>query len=180
MQVEVDHQAGEAVGALSGAFVFRAPSRRRVALLHGLPEPLRQQASGFMTAEVICHAAPASSAFVASLKWPKRSVNACRACNAVQCGVNLPFTGGLDMRILAASFMTRPSAVRALEALDGRFGTGHTRIAVLGGTGEQVGGPKPEMILAGRFTDDVIAAVRGAILELGGTVVVDVDEDRTR
>jgi hypothetical protein len=84
------------------------------------------------------------------------------------------------MRILASSFMTRPSAVRALEALDGRFGTGHTRIAVLGGTGEKVGGQKPEMILAGRFTDDVIAAVRGAILELGGTVVVDVDEDRTR
>ena len=74
------------------------------------------------------------------------------------------------MRILAASFMTRPSAVRALEALDGGFGTGHTRIAVLGGTGEKVGGQKPEMILAGRFTDDVIAAVRGAILELGGTV----------
>ena len=84
------------------------------------------------------------------------------------------------MRILAASFMTRPSAVLALEALDRRFGTGDTRIAVLGGTGEEPGGQQPEMILAGRFTDDVIAAVRRAMVELGGTVVVDVDEDRTR
>jgi hypothetical protein len=98
--------------------------------------------------------------------------------------VNLPLTGGLDMRILAASFMTRPSAVRAQEAIDGRFGTGHTRIAVLGGTGEDAEPEnavmqRPEMILAGRFTDDVISAVRRAIVELGGTVVVDVDEDRT-
>jgi hypothetical protein len=84
------------------------------------------------------------------------------------------------MRILAASFMTRPSAVRALEALNGRFGVGHARIAVLGGTREETTGQQPEMILAGRFTDDVIAAVRHAIMELGGTVVVDVDEDRTR
>ena len=36
------------------------------------------------------------------------------------------------------------------------------------------------MILAGHFTDDVIAAVRRAVEELGRTVVVDVDEDRTR
>ena len=103
----------------------------------------------------------------------------------MQCDANLPFTGGLGMRILAASFMTRPSAVRALEALDGRFGSGHARIAVLGGTGEETGaeetgGQQPEMILAGRFTDDVISAVRRAVMELGGTVVVDVDEDRTR
>jgi hypothetical protein len=101
-------------------------------------------------------------------------------CDAVQCDANLPFTGGLGMRILAASFMTRPSAIRALEALNGRFGSGHARIAVLGGTGEETGGRQPEMILAGRFTDDVISAVRRAVEELGGTVVVDVDEDRTR
>jgi len=84
------------------------------------------------------------------------------------------------MRILAASFMTRPTAVRALEALALRFGKGDTRIAVLGGTGEEPGGQQPEMILAGRFTDDVISAVRRAVVELGGTVLVDVDEDRTR
>jgi hypothetical protein len=88
------------------------------------------------------------------------------------------------MRILAASFMTRPLAVRAQEALVGRFGTGHVRIAVLGGTGEDTEAEervtqRPEMILAGRFTDDVISAVRRAIVDLGGTVVVDVDEDRT-
>ena len=108
----------------------------------------------------------------------------------MQCDANLPFTGGLGMRILAASFMTRPSAVKALEALDRRFGSGHARIAVLGGTGEdtgaeeneaeETGSRQPEMILAGRFTDDVISAVRRAVMELGGTVVVDVDEDRTR
>lgn len=92
------------------------------------------------------------------------------------------------MRILAATFTTRPSAVMARESLERRFGTGHTRIAALGGTGDQTGEEtgdgtgeqQPEMILAGRFTDDVIAAVRRAIMELGGTVVVDVDEERTR
>ena len=42
------------------------------------------------------------------------------------------------------------------------------------------GGRLPEMILAGRFADDVISAVRRAVVELGGTVVVDFDEDRTR
>jgi hypothetical protein len=92
-------------------------------------------------------------------------------------------TGGFDMRILAATFRTRPSAVMAREALDRSFGTG-VRVAVLGRTGdegaEDTVEQRPEMVLAGRFADDLIAAVRRAIVELGGTVVVDVDEDRTR
>ena len=47
------------------------------------------------------------------------------------------------MRILAASLLTRPSAILALEALDRRFGAGDMRIAVLGGTGEEPGGQQP-------------------------------------
>ena len=185
MQVEVDHEAGEPVGALPGTFVFWAPSRRRIALLDGLPEPFRQQATGFMAAEVIGHAAASLALCRESAMAETAPSTLAGPREAVQCAVNLPLTGGLDMRILAASFVTRPLAVRAQEALAGRFGTGHTRIAVLGGSeddteADDTVGQRPEMILAGRFSDDVIAAVRRAIVELGGTVVVDVDEDRTR
>lgn len=186
MQVEVDHEAGEAVGAPPGAFVFRAPDRGRVTLLDGLPELLRQKTTCFMAAEVIRHAGPGSSGFCYESEMAAKARQRLRARATPDSGSEP--TGGFDMRILAATFMTRPSAVMAREALDRSFGTA-VRIAVLGGTGDDTGaedeGPedtdaqRPEMVLAGRFTDDVIAAVRRAILELGGTVVVDVDEDRT-
>ena len=39
MQVKVDHEAGESIGAPSGTVVFRAPGRRRISLLdlRGMP-----------------------------------------------------------------------------------------------------------------------------------------------
>jgi hypothetical protein len=78
------------------------------------------------------------------------------------------------MRIFAASFMTRATAVQALDALDRWFdGSADVRIAALGHAG---GGTGPTMVLAGRFGDDVMAAVRIAVAELGGTVVVDRDD----
>jgi hypothetical protein len=78
------------------------------------------------------------------------------------------------MRIFAASFLTEESAVQALEALGRRFRSASSaRIAPLGHTG---GAKGPSMVLAGRFEDDVIDAVRLSIAELGGTVLVDAEE----
>jgi hypothetical protein len=75
------------------------------------------------------------------------------------------------MRILAASFETVDAATRALQALGRRFDTATSlEIAPLGHAGRSSG---PGMVLAGRFEEDVIEAVRVAVRELGGTVVVD-------
>jgi len=76
------------------------------------------------------------------------------------------------MRLFAASFATEESAVLALEELAGRFGeSARMRLAPLGHAGPE--GSTARMILAGRFEDDVIAAVRLAVTELGGSMVVD-------
>ena len=78
------------------------------------------------------------------------------------------------MRIFAASFLTEDSAVEALEALDRRFkASASMKIAPLGHAGI---GSGPSIVLAGAFEDDVIEAVRLAIAELGGTVLVDAQE----
>jgi hypothetical protein len=78
------------------------------------------------------------------------------------------------MRIFAASFLTEDSAASALEALSRRFyATSSIRIAPLGHTG---GAKGPSMVLAGRFEDHVIDAVRLSIAELGGKVLVDAEE----
>jgi hypothetical protein len=78
------------------------------------------------------------------------------------------------MRIFAASFLTEDSAVQALEALDRRFrASAAMKIAPLGHTGGAIG---PSMVLAGAFEDDVIEAVRLSVAELGGTVLVDAQE----
>jgi hypothetical protein len=81
------------------------------------------------------------------------------------------------MRILAASFMTLASATKALDALNRQFGTeDDVRLAPLG----RAGGPGgPTMVLAGRFADDVVEAVRRAVKKFGGTVVVDADDRAT-
>ena len=81
------------------------------------------------------------------------------------------------MRILAASFETEAAAILAIDALYRSFPAGgRSSIAPLGTAGDARG---PTTIVAGRFADDVIAAVHSAIRELGGTVVIDVDESRT-
>ena len=65
-------------------------------------------------------------------------------------------------------------AAVALEALDRQFRTGDdVRLAPLGNADHPDG---PTTVLAGRFGDDVMAAVRTAVAEMGGTVVMDVDE----
>jgi hypothetical protein len=78
------------------------------------------------------------------------------------------------MRIFAASFLTEDSAATALAALSRRFrASSSMRIAPLGHTGGATG---PSMVLAGRFEDHVIDAVRLSVTELGGTVLVDAEE----
>ena len=78
------------------------------------------------------------------------------------------------MRIIAASFDTEDLAARALQALGRRFDAAvPIQIAPLGHAGR---GSGPRMVLAGAFEDDVIDAVRSAVSELGGTVVVDREE----
>jgi hypothetical protein len=78
------------------------------------------------------------------------------------------------MRIFAASFLTEETAVQALEALNRQFSaSASVRIAPLGHAG---GGGGPSMVLAGRFEDHVIEAVRLAVAELGGTVIVEAEE----
>jgi hypothetical protein len=81
------------------------------------------------------------------------------------------------MRILAASFMTEQSAAAALLTLNRRFATSRGfRLAPLG----QFGNPnRPSTVLAGPFDEDVVAAVKRAVEELGGTVVIDIDEEAT-
>ena len=78
------------------------------------------------------------------------------------------------MRIFAASFQTKDSAVQALQALDRRFrANASIQIAPLGHAG---GGDGPSMVLAGRVDDTVIGAVRDTVDALGGDVLVDVEE----
>ena len=81
------------------------------------------------------------------------------------------------MRILAASFMTAAAATKALDALNRQFGAADdVRLAPLGHAGRRGG---PTMVLAGRFADGVVDAVRRAVKKFGGTVVVDTDERAT-
>ena len=81
------------------------------------------------------------------------------------------------MRRFAASFQTEESAVHALEELDRRFGdSARMGLAPLGHAGPG-GGGGARMVLAGTFQDDVIAAVRLVVSELGGSMVVDTEHN---
>jgi len=77
------------------------------------------------------------------------------------------------MRILAASFRNKSSAASALKTLDKRYPGGGLELASLGTSYDRRG---PSTVIAGRFAQHVVAAVRTAITEMGGRVVIDVDE----
>jgi histone H3/H4 len=78
------------------------------------------------------------------------------------------------MRIVAASFMEHVVATAAMNRLSDELGVGHgtIRVAPLGRAAEPHG---PTVVLAGRFQDDAVGAVRTVVEELDGTVVIDVD-----
>jgi hypothetical protein len=82
------------------------------------------------------------------------------------------------MRILAASFQDRDSARTAQARLVRQLAvdSGELRIAALGKAGREAG---PATILAGNFREEVVKVAREVIEDLGGTMVVDVDEKRT-
>jgi hypothetical protein len=82
------------------------------------------------------------------------------------------------MRTLAASFRDKASA-RAAQAGLVRMSVidyGALRIASLGKADRQAA---PETILAGNFPEEVVMVARDVIESFGGTLVVDVDEERT-
>lgn len=79
------------------------------------------------------------------------------------------------MRLLAASFVDLPGAAVAFRELDRQFDLGdRVRTKGLGQASDPDG---PGGVLAGLVEDDVVHAVKAAIERLGGTVVVDREED---
>ena len=78
------------------------------------------------------------------------------------------------MRILAAAFKREDTAVAAFRELNRRFAASRGfRIAPLGRAGDPEG---PTTVIAGSFEDDVVAAIKAAVEDLGGDVVIDIDQ----
>jgi hypothetical protein len=73
--------------------------------------------------------------------------------------------------LLAASFANEAAAEAALSHLLRRFGGHHEEIRVspLGRASDPTG---PGAVLAGRFEDDVLDAVRAAVEAAGGSIIV--------
>jgi hypothetical protein len=78
------------------------------------------------------------------------------------------------MRVLAASFRDDASAraVRARLLRDFAIDAGQVGVELLAHGYEQ----RDEVILAGRFDDDVVTAARSILEAFGGTVVLDIDD----
>jgi len=78
------------------------------------------------------------------------------------------------MRTVAASFSTLPAAEGALAALGAAFdlAPGQVKLALLGHTTYPA---DPDRIMAGRFEDADVIAVREIVERFGGTIVTDVD-----
>ncbi len=83
------------------------------------------------------------------------------------------------MRVLAARFIDAAAADRALAHLRHRLelGSDDASLAPLGGTDQPTDG---SVVLAGRFRESRVAAVRRFIEASGGVVVTDVDEGWTK
>lgn len=83
------------------------------------------------------------------------------------------------MRVFAATFRDHPSAEAAELGLARALplGADGVRLAALGRASDPNG---PDTILAGRFEDDAMRVVREVVRQCGGTIVADLDEERTR
>jgi hypothetical protein len=83
------------------------------------------------------------------------------------------------MRVLAARFPDRRRASTVLGALHRRFPVDPQDVAIapLGVPGQESDG---EMLLAGRFPEELTDQVGEIVNEAGGEIVVDVDEAWTR
>ncbi len=82
------------------------------------------------------------------------------------------------MRAIAASFSDVLAAEAALEGLRTLlvFAPGQVRVARLGHASYPV---VPDTVLAGRFREADVAAVREVVENFGGRVLTDVDNDWT-
>ena len=81
------------------------------------------------------------------------------------------------MRVLAAKFADREAALRVLESLRAAYDLG-PHDAEVAPLGEPDDGDR-STVLAGRFHDARLAAIRDTISRAGGLVVADVDEGWT-
>ncbi len=78
------------------------------------------------------------------------------------------------MRVLAASFPDNASARAARAHLISEFTLDATQVGVEAlAHGRK---RKDAAILAGRFQDEVVEAVREVVRQLGGTLVMDIDD----
>jgi hypothetical protein len=81
------------------------------------------------------------------------------------------------MRVLAAAFEELGAATSALEELRDRYGLRATDAGIAPlASGDPSGG---QTLLAGRFYDDAVPAIRAVVAEHGGEVVSEVDESWT-
>lgn len=100
----------------------------------------------------------------------------CRKATGWTMGAN---RGDNNMRVLAARFPDRRRASTVLGALHRRFPVDPQDVAIapLGVPGEASDG---EIVLAGRFPEEVTDQVGALVNQAGGEIVVDVDEAWTR
>lgn len=83
-----------------------------------------------------------------------------------------------NVQLLAISFPDAASAATAEAMLVRVFGPGGSmHMAPLGEASYPV---RERSLLVGRFQDDVIAAVRAAVREAGGTIEMDIPETAAR
>lgn len=81
-------------------------------------------------------------------------------------------------RLIAVSFADEASAHAAAKVINARFGPGGGIHVAPRGFATY---PTPSGgVITAWFRDDVVAAVRAAVEEMGGTIEVDLDEDHGR
>lgn len=83
------------------------------------------------------------------------------------------------MRVLAAKFVDREAAIRVLEQLRAAYDLGPHDADIAPFHETEDGRDGTITLLAGRFHDARLNAIRDAIDRAGGTVVADVDEGWT-
>lgn len=113
---------------------------------------------------------------------PTRSDTAGRPAGVFLKGpiVGPAFTRGAVVRVLAAKFVDRDTAVRVLEQLRAAYDLGPADADVAPFHETDEADPDATTLLAGRFHDARANAIRETMRGAGGTVVADVDEDRTQ
>lgn len=103
-----------------------------------------------------------------------KAILACRDSRLKLSGLRL-----LTVRVLAARFTDADAGQRALAQLRGSLDLGEQDVglAPLGGADDLDTGA---VLLAGRFRDTALPAIRSLIEQCGGVIVADVDETRVR